>query len=130
MRSRCAAAVTALALLLLLTAAACAGPAARPDPGFAISLESQPAPMQSGRVATVTIRVNQADGAPLAGARVSFIPEHTGMSMGRPTVATQEREPGVYSAEHMPSMAGAYRFTVKVEAAQGQAERVLDVSVR
>lgn len=114
--------------LLLVVAAGCVGP--RPDPGYAISMETQPSPMQNGRVSTVMVRVKQPDGAPLIGAKVTFKAQHATMQHGAGTVATQEREPGVYAAEYLPSMSGSYRVTVNVEAPQGQAERVLDASVR
>lgn len=117
-------------LLVVATVGCTAGSAARGDPGYTVSLESQPTPMQSGRVATVSVRVTQADGAPLTGATVSFVAEHTGMSMGKGTVATQERAPGVYGGEYIPPMAGTYRLTVKVEGPQGQVERVLEASAR
>ena len=116
-----------LGLVLLLVACT----SSQADPGYVVVLETQPAPMQSGRVATVTVRVQQPDGAPLGGAKVIFKPEHTGMSMsGPPTMNTQEREPGVYAAEYMPSMGGQYRVTVQIEGPAGKSEKVFDADAR
>jgi hypothetical protein len=119
----------ALGLLTFLVGAGCASGSTGPDPGYSVALETQPAPMQNSRVATVMLRVQQSNGAPLTGAKVSFIPEHTGMGHSKPTINTQEREPGVYSAEYMPPMAGQYRVTVVVEGSQGKVERALDATV-
>jgi hypothetical protein len=82
-------------------------------------------------VATVLLRIQGADGNPLQGARVLFKPEHTGMSMGgTPSTTAAEREPGVYGAEFIPSMGGAYRVSVEVDAPRGKAVRTFDAGVR
>lgn len=86
--------------------------------------------MQSGRVATVMLRVNQPDGTPLKGASVRFVPEHTSMSMGASPVPAQEREPGVYAAEYTPAMGGTYRVTVQVDGPNGKGEKTLEAQVR
>ena len=119
-----------LVVLAALLAACTSSTASNPDPGYAVSIETQPAPMQSGRVATVSVRVNQPDGSPLRGAKVSFVPEHSGMSMSKPTMNAQEREPGVYATEYMPTMGGGYRVTVRVEGPAGTTEKVFDADVR
>ena len=120
--------VLAVGVLLVLVVGGCTSPS--PDPGYTVALETQPSPMQSSRVGTLLLRVEQANGTPLTGARVSFVPEHKGMAHSKPTINTQEREPGVYAGEYMPSMAGDYRVTVTIEGAQGRVQRTLDTSVR
>ncbi|MBI2755922.1 MAG: FixH family protein [Chloroflexi bacterium] len=120
-----------VSLVLVVGAGCSAGSSSAPDAGFTVNMDTQPTPMQSGRVATVTLRVAQPGGAAVTGAKVSFTPEHTSMSMGSGgPVATQEREPGVYSAEYLPAMSGTYRVTVNVEASQGRTQRVIDANVR
>ena len=101
------------------------------DPGYVISLETQPSPMQTGGVATVLVRVQQPDGAPLSGAKVVFRPEHTSMSKGKPTtITTLERDSGVYAAEYLPPMSGKYRVTVDVDGPKGKGEKAFDAEVR
>jgi hypothetical protein len=120
-------------IIVLLSAAllvsACSQPAQ--DPGYGVQIETQPTPMQSGKVATVLLRVQDTSGSPLHGARVTFTPEHSGMSMGgTPPTTAAEREPGVYSADFIPAMGGAYRVSVEVDGPRGKAQRAFDADVR
>lgn len=122
-------------LLALLFAAGCTSSATSSgkgtDAGYDVSLETQPSPMQSGRLATVTIRVKDAGGQPLSGANVTVKGQHTSMAMGgASTITAQEREPGVYSGGFTPTMGGKYAMTVTVDGPQGKSEKTIDAEVR
>jgi hypothetical protein len=117
-------------LLGLLLVAGCASPGST-DPGYAVSMETQPAPMQSGRFASVIIRVEDEERRPVTGAKVTFNAQHTGMQHGAGgTVTGQEREPGVYSGDIIPPMSGKYSVKVVVDSPAGKSERTLETEVR
>lgn len=90
-------------LIVLLLAAGCTARAE--DPGYTVLLETQPSPMQSGRLNTVTVRVKDRADRPVTGAKVTVKAEHKGMAHGGGTFSTDEREPGVYSGGLIPPMA-------------------------
>lgn len=123
-------------LVLLLTTTACAGGgggggAASKGTDYQVGLETQPSPMQSGRLATVTLRIKDPGGQPVSGAKVTFKGEHTGMGMGGGgTVDTQEREPGVYSGGFTPTMGGKYAVTVTVDGPRGRGEKTIDAEAQ
>jgi hypothetical protein len=115
-----------LGVLLLL-----AGCSARPeDPGYTVLLETEPAPMQSGRLNTVTVRVADRADRPVSGARVTVQAQHSGMAHGRATISTGEAAPGVYRGDLLPTMGGTYSLTVTVEGAQSKVERAINFNVR
>lgn len=98
--------------------------------GSTITIETRPAPLQSGRQAAVTIRVEESDGSPVTGGKVSFRAWHTGMNMGEEQRRATEREPGVYTGAFLPSMSGGYRLTVAVDAPGGRSQQFFDVRVQ
>lgn len=98
--------------------------------GPTITIETRPAPLQSGRQASVTIRVKDSDGSPVTGGTVSFRARHTGMNMGEEQRPATEREPGVYTGAFLPSMTGGYRLTVAVDAPGGRSQQSFDVRVQ
>ena len=112
-------------VVLLLLVAGCAGGA---GVDYAVALETQPAPMQNGRLGTVVLRIKDKDGQPLKGAKVSYKAEHTGMSHGAATGTAEEKEPGVYQGGLLPPMSGKYALTVTIEGAQGKGEKKLDLT--
>lgn len=96
-----------------------------------ITVETEPAPLQSGRRATVTIRVREASGQPLTGARVNFKAQHRTMNHGPDADrAAEEREPGVYRVNFLPLMAGSYRLTVSVDGPKGMSRATVDTEIR
>ena len=96
-----------------------------------ITVETQPSPLESGRRAMVTIRVRDAAGQPLGGARVNFKAQHRTMNHGADADrAAEEREPGVYGVTFLPSMAGSYRMTVSVDGPKGRSQATVDTEVR
>lgn len=122
----------ALGLVALALVGGCtsASSSSGPDAGYAIDMEIQPSPMQSGRLATVTIRVRDGD-KPLSGASVMFKGQHTGMSMGGGgTVDTQERGPGSYTGGFSPTMGGKYAIKVTVEGPRGRSEKTIDAEAQ
>ena len=119
-----------LAALLLLVAG-CSRPAAPEDAAYRVQLETQPSPIQSGRLTTVTLRIADGTGKPLSGAKVSFKADHTGMSMGGSGLtATDEAQPGVYRGSFVPQMGGTYRLTVTIDGPQGTSEQTLEAQVQ
>ena len=121
-----------LAILLTLSVAAgCTFGGSAPDPGYSVAIETQPSPMQSGRLNTITVRVKDKAERPLTGAKVTVRAEHKSMGHGGGgTVQTDEREPGVYSGGLIPPMDGKYALMVAVEGSQGKSEKSLDFEVR
>lgn len=123
-----------MGLLGLLLAAGCTASSSAPaakDVGYDVALETQPTPMQSGRLATVTVRVKDSGGQALSGANVTFKGQHASMAHGAgATIATQEREPGVYSGGFTPTMGGKYTLTVTVEGPAGKAEKAIESEAR
>jgi hypothetical protein len=118
-------------MLALVLVTGCAASSRATDPSYAVVMETQPTPMQSGRLATVTIRIKDAGGQPLSGANVTFKGQHSSMAHGAgASVATQEREPGVYSGGFTPTMGGKYTMTVTLEGSQGKSEKTLDAEVQ
>jgi hypothetical protein len=96
-----------------------------------ITVETQPSPLESGRRATVTIRIKDAGGQPLGGARVNFKAQHRTMNHGADADrAAEEREPGVYGVTFLPSMAGSYRMTVSVDGPKGRSQATVHTEVR
>lgn len=121
-----------LFLVAALTAG-CAGGGGAASKGtdYAVALQTQPTPMQSGRLATVTLRVSDTSGQPVSGASVTFKGQHTSMSMGGGgTVEAQEREPGLYSGGFTPPMGGRYAITVTVDGPRGKGEKTLDAEAQ
>jgi hypothetical protein len=121
-------------LLVLLVAAGSAASSACSSGGaeanYEVFVETQPSPMQSGRLATVNLRIRDGGGQPLSGAKVTFKAQHTGMAHGSGgTVTAEEREPGVYSGGLIPPMSGKYAMTVVVEGPRGKSEKTLDAEV-
>ena len=86
--------------------------------------------MQSGRVATLNLRITDLSGQPLSGANVSFKGAHASMTHGAGTVVTQEREPGVYTAGFMPTMSGPHSVTVTVDSPNAKGEKIIDAQVQ
>jgi hypothetical protein len=87
--------------------------------------------MQSGRLATITVQVQDPAGQPLTGAKVTFKAQHPGMAHGAGgTITADEREPGVYSGGLIPPMSGTYVVTVTVEGPQGKSEKSIDADVQ
>ncbi len=125
---------TALVVVGAATVTACGGGAASGTGGTgndAITVETQPSPLQSGRRATVSVRVNDASGQPIAGAKVNVKAQHKTMSHGADADRlAEEREPGVYSINFLPSMAGSYRVTVSVDGPKGKSQATVDTEVR
>lgn len=122
-------------LLALFVAAGCTSSSSSVQSataaGYDVSLVTQPAPMQSGRLATVTIRVTETGGQALGGANVTFKGQHASMAHGAgATISTQEREPGVYSGGFTPTMGGRYTMTVTVDGPKGKGEKTIDAEVQ
>ena len=112
-------------IVLLLLVGGCGG-AAGAD--YAVALETQPSPIQNGRLGTVVLRVKDKDGQPLKGAKVSYRAEHVGMGHGAVTGVAEEKEPGVYQGGLLAPMRGTYALTVTIEGAQGKGEKKLDLT--
>ena len=112
-----------LALVLLLGACATGG---GPDAGYRVSLQTQPAPLQNGRLGQVVVRVEAEDGQPVRDAKVIVKAQHRGMSHGSTTADAQEKEPGVYQGGMIAPMSGDYDVTVTVEGPRGKSERKLE----
>jgi hypothetical protein len=82
--------------------------------GDGISVTLAAAPQVSGPV-TVSIKIGEAEGSPLAEARVAVISDMPDMAMGRMETPALETEPGLYVAEFVPlGMTGEWRLAVRV----------------
>ena len=120
-------------LLAMFVAAGCTSSSSprAADLGYDMVLATQPAPMQNGRLATVTIRVTETGGQPLGGANVTFKGQHASMAHGAgATISTHEREPGVYSGGFTPTMGGKYTMTVTVDGPKGKGEKTIEAEVQ
>ena len=114
-------------LVLVLSLAACAaGNTGGGDAGYRVSLETQPAPLQNGRLGQVVVRVQDKDGQPVRNAKVSVKAQHRNMNHGSTTADAQEKEPGVYQGGMIAPMTGDYDVTVTVEGTQGKGEQKLE----
>ena len=118
------------AVLTLLSA--CGGSATPADSGpDVITVETQPPQLEQGRRATVTIRVKDTAGQPVAGAKVAFKAQHKTMSHAPDANSTaEEREPGVYASNFLPSMSGSYRLTIAVDGPKGKSQKTVDTEIR
>ena len=117
---------------VLVSLSACGGSAAPADSGpDVITVETQPTQLEQGRRATVTIRVKDTSGQPVTGAKVAFKAQHKTMSHAPDANTTaEEREPGVYASNFLPSMTGAYRFTIAVDGPKGKSQKTVDTEIR
>jgi hypothetical protein len=106
--------------------AGCRQPA-EPRDGVSIEHEIAPWPPRVGK-ATVTLRVREASGRPLSGARVRLEANMTHAGM-RPVFAeARESEPGRYRSELEFTMAGDWVITVRLALPDGrELEREIDV---
>jgi hypothetical protein len=124
--------VTAL-ISISAVIAGCGGSSAAPgDSGAdAITVETQPTPLEQGRRSSGTIRVRDAAGQPVTGAKVAFKAQHKTMSHAPDANGTaEEREPGVYNSSFLPSMSGTYRLTIAVDRPQGKSQKTLHTEIR
>jgi hypothetical protein len=87
--------------------------------------------MQTGRLATLTLRVRGNDGKPVTGAVVTVsatMQVHD--DHGAPDTATaDEQEPGTYVRGLVPSMPGPWELIVTVDSPDGQFVTVFHVQV-
>jgi len=97
------------------------------DAGYRVSLETQPAPLQNGRLGQVVVRVQDKDGQPLRDAKVGVKAQHRNMGHGSTTADAQEREPGVYQGGMIAPMSGDYDVTITVQGPQGKSEQKLEL---
>ena len=125
--------------LLLLLCAGCAPSPAVPSaagatvtrgPKMDLTLDGLPRPVLSLDPASLTVRVTDAAGRPVAGAAVSLSLDMPDMPMGNNVAAAREMAPGVYRATGRFTMAGAWRVTASAARGASRASRAFPVEVK
>lgn len=112
MRGWCEGTLLAAALMALSPGGAVAGGLSAEANGIRVELRSQPEQPRSGGKTTYTLRLMDAAGGPVTGARVML----TGrMADGMAVVAPlRGREPGTYRGEVLFTMAGPWELTLRI----------------
>jgi multidrug efflux pump subunit AcrA (membrane-fusion protein) len=120
----CLVAVLAVAVLTTLQPAH-AGLQVQAGP-YRVELTANPPVIRLGK-ATLLLKVTDASGRPVQGARVRVLAQMPGMSMGEreETALPQAGQPGVYAAPAQFGMEGGYNATVKVSGAQGEGTAII-----
>lgn len=108
-------------LLLLLALPAGAGVKGEVGP-YRIDLSTKPETIPVGS-AQLVLRVTDAAGKPAEGLTIKTLARMPGMNMGeREVVANAGVEPGVYTAQAVFAMGGAYTVDLQIEGSQGSAK--------
>ncbi len=109
-----------LALLLLVLSVACFGVGTTAGP-YRVDVVTEPAVIPVGK-ATLTVKVTDASGKPIAGLQIKGIAQMPGMPMGeREQMAVPGDQPGTYRIPASFAMAGGYEAKISISGPLGSA---------
>ncbi|MCM3339805.1 FixH family protein [Paenibacillus sp. MER TA 81-3] len=92
--------------------------------GVELQTEIAPFPPQMLASATLSIRLSDGSGQPVSGAEMSATLSMPHMMCGRIEVKISEAEPGIYTGEAVPLMAGMWEMLVVVHSGGSLVEAV------
>lgn len=95
-----------------------------------VTLNSEPNPPVANQEATLKVRLADAAGKGVPGARVNVSGKHTEMAHGTIDVSARDAGNGEYVVKLMPSMPGKWKFTVWADVGGANKKADFDLEVK